>query len=277
LRKIPAGFLAEFLIAVLSQHQDRFFAVDRVEGPRLASRPPAATVFKIERCHIVKGQHSIFQVERIQRAIERLQTGPALPMLFRSELERAYPIGPQEDATRLAWPCRIVHCRGSHLVPFRKSRIRTAQFEPFRFVMSLVRQIGLDDLSPFQNPRHFFRIEPDTPGAACGLTFTESAPADFVALEKSVINSNPFYSQRSVNLQATPPQFGIGYINLFVIKASIFEKPAIQTVTLWRQDVLFHHGAAQPQPKKSHHEDTKTRRIAKDFFASSCFRGEQDA
>src|SRR5947207_9038945 len=23
-----------------------------------------------------------------------------------------------------------------------------------------------------------------------------------------------------------------------------------------------------------HHEDTKTRRIAKDFFASSCFRGE---
>src|SRR5437870_1166228 len=62
LRKIPAGFLAEFLIAVLSQHQDRFFAVDRVEGPRLASRPPAATVFKGERCHIVKGQHSIVPV-----------------------------------------------------------------------------------------------------------------------------------------------------------------------------------------------------------------------
>ena len=145
-------------------------------------------------------------------------------MLFRSELERAYPIGPQEDATGLPRPRRIVHCRGSHLIPFLKSRIRTTQFEPFRLVMSLGRQIGLDDLSPFQNPRHFFRIEPDTPGAACGLTFTESAPANFVALEEAGINSNAFHSQRSVNLHAHPPVAQIEYINLFVIKAQFAQQ-----------------------------------------------------
>ena len=37
------------------------------------------------------------------------------------------------------------------------------------------------------------------------------------------------------------------------------------------------HEAAEPQPKKSHHEDTKTRRNPLRFFASSCLRGEQDA
>ncbi len=224
MRKIPACLLTELLIAVLSQHQDRFLAVDRVERPRFASRHAAATVRKIERCHIIKGKYSIFQVERIQRAIERLQTWPALAMFFRSELERAYPIGPKEDATRLAWPCRIVHRRRSYLIPFLNSRIRITQFEPFRFVMSLGRQIGLDDLSPFQNPRHLFRIEPDTSGAACGLTFTESAPADFVALEEAGINPNAFHSQRSVNLHAHPPVAQIEYINLFVIKAQFAQQ-----------------------------------------------------
>src|SRR5439155_9006501 len=33
----------------------------------------------------------------------------------------------------------------------------------------------------------------------------------------------------------------------------------------------------ESQPKKSHHEDTKTRRNPLRFFASSCLRGEQDA
>jgi len=37
------------------------------------------------------------------------------------------------------------------------------------------------------------------------------------------------------------------------------------------------HGAAQPQPKKSHHEDAKKSFAIPRVFVSSCLRGEQDA
>src|SRR5437867_8853420 len=93
-----------------------------------------------------------------------------------------------------------------------------------------------------------------------GLCRTGEVGNQFESLLQSALRQPP---------SDPPPQFGIGYINLFVIKASIFEKPAIQTVTLRRQDVLFHHGAAQPQPKKSHREDTKNRKGFLPVFVSS--------